>query len=205
MIWMLAAVAIQAMQSMQQTKQQNAMLKIQNQAKESYNKQVMAQAAKAFNEITVQKSALKDQTAQALDATQRQSLAVKSERGLQAAATDTMGASVDQLLLDVDQRTQEAKSTLMYNEAMSDLSLNAAAQQVADSAGSSLQSGTPLSNTWSAALGSAVGAGASMLVSNKLQTGSFMGKDSSGFGWSNVQSGGRATAGAVSRLFGVNS
>ena len=175
MIWMLAAVAIQAAQGLQAAKDAKVLTKVKNKQIEAYNKSIGQQTAKSFNEIALQKAYLADQTALALNATQRQGAQLKAARGLQAAGTDTLGASVDQALLDVDQKVDEAQSVLKYNETVSDASLNAQAQNVADSGSFSQRAESPVTNAWAPALGNALANLGMSLFENKAKTGSFSG------------------------------
>ena len=173
---MLAGVALQAAQGIGAAKGQAALDKISNERTRAYNKAVAVQTAKSFNEIAIQKSVLADQTAQAYVATEQQGQQVKSARGLQSAGTDTMGASVDQNLLDVDQKVADAKYTIGYNEQISDDSLNAAIQQAADTGSFSIRAEKPITNSWGAALGNAAASLAMYAFENKARTGSFTGK-----------------------------
>lgn len=178
MIWMLAAVALQVVQGIQASKDAKVATKAKNKQIEAYNNTVGAQTAKSFNEIALQKAYLADQTALALDATQRQGMQLKAARGLQAAGTDTMGASVDQALLDVDAQVDNAQSVLRYNEAVSDASLNAQAQQVADTGSFSQRPQEAIGNSWGPALGNAMANIGMSLFENKAKTGSFTGRTS---------------------------
>lgn len=177
MIWMAAAAALQAVTQLGAARGQAAIDKINNRAIEAYNKQVAAQAAKSFNEIALQKTALSAQIATARLAVQREGEQVKSARGLQAAGTDTMGASVAQGLLDVDMKIAEAQQELLYNGTLTDQSLNAQATNVADSAGMSLRTPTAVSNKWAPILGQAVASFGMSLFENKARTGSFTGRN----------------------------
>jgi hypothetical protein len=178
MWWMLASAGLQAAVQLGAASGQRAIDKVNNRAIEAYNKQVAAQAAKSFNELAIQKTALSDQLTVARAATEREGLQVKSARGLQAAGTDTMGASVDQALTDVDMKIAEAQATLLYNGELSDMSLNAQASQVADTAGSSLRAKKAITNNWSAVLGQAVASFGMQLFENKARTGDFSGRTS---------------------------
>jgi hypothetical protein len=164
MLWMLASAGLQAVSQIGAARVQRATDKANNKAIRAYNDKVATQAAQSFSEINLQKAALSQQVAQALASTQRQGLVMSAERGAQAAATDTTGASVDQNLSDVQSKVAEAKSTYLYNEAMSDASLNAQAQSVATQAGQSIRAETAVTNVWGAALGQAAASiGMSML------------------------------------------
>lgn len=176
MIWMLAAAGLNAVQAIGAAQKDAAQAKATNQQIEAYNKATAAQAAKSFTELSIQKAVLADQTEAALFSVQRQTMNLKSQRGLQAAASDTMGASVDQALLDAERQGDEAASTLKYNADISNESLNAQFNSVADSAAYSLKTKVAVPNVWSAALGSLMGSVGSTLIGNKMSTGSFLGK-----------------------------
>lgn len=178
MIWMLAPAALSAVTQLGAARGQDAIDKVNNRAVEAYNKQVTAQAAKSFNEIALQKTALSAQIATARYALEREGQQVKSARGLQAAGTDTMGASVDQALLDVDMKVAEAQEQLLYNGTMADASLNAQAESVSDSAGFSLRAQTATPNRWSAALGQIAVDFGMRMFENKARTGTFTGRNS---------------------------
>lgn len=177
MIWMLAGVALSAVQQVGAARGEAAMTKANNEAKRAFNKQAMTQAAKSFSDLAIQKAVLADQTEQALQAVQRQGLQLKSQRGLQAAASDTMGASVDQAIVDADYQVDQAQAVIGVNAKTSEMQLDAAAQAVADSTGSSLMTQTPVSNVWSAALGQVAGQVGSQLLANKMNTGTWSGKN----------------------------
>lgn len=176
MIWMAAAAALQAVTQLGAARGQRAIDKVNNKAIEAYNKNVAQQAAKSFNEIALQKTALSAQIASARYATQREGMEVKAARGLQAAATDTMGASVDQALIDVDMKVGEAQEQLLYNGQLSNESLNAQASNVADSAGFSLRTPKAITNNWSAILGQAAASFGMSMFENKARTGNFSGQ-----------------------------
>lgn len=166
MWWMMAGAALQAGQMLGAARAQPYLDKVENERIRAYNKQVALQTAKSFNEISIQKSVLSSQVAEALVSTQRQGQQLRAARAGQAAGTDTLGASVDQNLLDVDQKVDQAKSALLYNENLTDMSLNAQAQSVADSAAGGLRAERAVSNQWGAALGQAVASiGVSLLES----------------------------------------
>lgn len=178
MIWFLAGAALSAVQGLGAARAEREQIKLNNKAAEKFNAQVATQAAKSFNDIAVQKVVLADQTEEGLAAIQRQGLQLKSDRGLQAAATDTMGRSVEQALLDADYQQGQAASALLYNTKISELELNSAAQAVADSSGMSMRTQQAVPNAWSATLGKVVGQVGSQLLANKANTGSFMGGNS---------------------------
>lgn len=178
MIWMLAGAALSAVQAIGAAKANKAQVKATNAQIEAYNKATAAAAAKSFNEINVQKAVLADQTEQALFSVQRQGQRLKAERGLQAAASDTLGASVDQAILDADLQADEASNVLRYNSMITDESLNSQANAVADSAASALRFKSPVpSNTWSAGLGAFFGQVGTQLIANKMSTGAFFGRN----------------------------
>lgn len=177
MIWLLASAAFSAVKAIGAAKAEKAQAKATNQQIEAYNKATAAAAAKSFNELNVQKAVLADQTEQALFSVRRQGQQLKAERGLQAAASDTLGASVDQALLDADQQVDAASQVLLYNAQISDVSLNSQANAVADSASNALRFKVPVpSNTWSAGLGAFFGQVGTQLIANKISTGAFSGR-----------------------------
>ena len=175
MWWMLAGAALQGLQQIGAARAQPAVDKADNMKIQAYNKAVATQAAKSFNQINLQKAVLTSQVQEAIASTYKQGQTESANRGLQAAATDTMGASVAQNLLDVGIKVDQAKSALLYNANITDLSLNAQAQSVADGAGFSLKAEKPVLNEWGAAVGGAMAQVGMALFENKAETGSFMG------------------------------
>jgi len=168
MIWMFAQLAAQAIQGSMQYQQDIKMQKLQNKADEAYNKAVRAASARQITEINLQRTAARQQTSQALSASQSQALGEQSNRGLQAAATDTMGASVAQNLQDVNIQLDQVSSTLMQNAAYQELSFDSQVYNTIDSARNAVRDLTsPLGSDY-AALGQAVGAVGTSMVSNKL-------------------------------------
>lgn len=174
MWWMLIGAAIQANQQIGAAKVAKIDAKTKRMQIEAYNKSVAVQSAKSFNQINLQKAALTSQVQQALYTTKQQGLVAQSERGLQAAATDTMGASVDQNLLDVDIKVDQAQNALLYNAELSDQSLNAQAEAVADGVQFRPTPPEP-TNSWGAALGMTMASIGTSLFENKAQTGTFFG------------------------------
>lgn len=174
MWWMLAGAAIQAVQGIGAAKVAKIDQKTQARQVEAYNKSVATQAAKSFNQINLQKASLTAQVQEALYSTKQQGLVAQSERGLQAAATDTMGASVEQNLLDVDMKVEQAQAALQYNAHLSDVSLNAQAEAVAD--GVQFKAPPPeILNSWGSQLGQAMANVGVSLFENKADTGSYFG------------------------------
>lgn len=168
MIWMFAQLAAQAIQGSMQYQQDIKMQKLQNKADEAYNKAVRVASARQITEINLQRSAARQQTSQALDAANRQALGEQSDRGLQAAATDTMGASVEQNLADVDTQLAQVTGTLMQNAEYQELSFDSQVYNTIDSARNAVRELTnPLGSDY-AALGQAVGSVGTSMVSNKL-------------------------------------
>lgn len=171
---MLAGAVIQANQAIGAAKVAKIDAKTKRMQVDAYNKAVATQAAKSFNQINLQKASLTAQVQEALYATKQQGLVLQSERGLQAAGTDTMGASVEQNLLDVDIKVDQAQNALLYNATLSDMSLNAQAEAVAD--GVQFRAQPPESpNTWGAALGQTMASVGTALFENKAKTGTFFG------------------------------
>lgn len=170
MIWMFAGLAADAIKGAMEAEHERRMQDLQNDARKAYNKAVVASSAKQLNEINLQRTASREQTAQALDATRRSAVQETSSRNLQAAASDTMGTSVSQNLNDVDVQLSTATSTLMQNQSTQEAAFNSAVQKTTDSAANGLQSmltGAG-SNQWSATLGSAIGSIGTSIAANKL-------------------------------------
>lgn len=171
---MLIGAAIQANQAIGAAKVAKIDAKTQRMQVDAYNKAVAAQSAKSFNQINLQKASLTAQVQEALYSTKQRGLVLQSERGAQAATSDTMGASVEQNLLDVDQKVDQAQNALLYNAQLSDESLNAQAQAVAD--GVMFRPKTPETpNQWGAILGQTMASVGTSLFENKAQTGEFFG------------------------------
>jgi hypothetical protein len=177
MIWMFASLAASALKTGMQASADQRMQGIQNDAIKAYNKQVVAASAKSLNEINIQRSVSRQQTGQALDGMRRQAQQDKAQRGLQAAASDTMGASVDANIRDVDVQLSQAESTLERNQSLQELSFNSAVQQSTDSSLNQLkdvQTGAG-KDAWNAFLGSAVGTIGTSMIGNKLSGNGWMG------------------------------
>lgn len=178
MWWMLIGAAIQANQAIGAAKVAKIDAKTQKMQAEAYNKAVATQSAKSFNQINLQKAALTAQVQEALYSTKQQGMVLQSQRGLQAAGTDTLGASVEQNLLDVDLKVDQAQNALVYNASLSDESLNAQAQAVADGV---MFRPTPAQpgNQWGAILGQTMANVGLSLFENKANTGTFFGSKTS--------------------------
>lgn len=170
MIWMFAGLAADAIKGAMESDHERRMQGLQNDARKAYNKAVVASSAKQLNEINLQRTASRAQTAQALDATRRGAIQETSNRNLQSAASDTMGTSVTQNLNDVDVQLSTATTTLMQNQSVQEEAFNSAVQKTTDSAANGLQSvltGAG-SNQWSATLGSAIGTIGTSIAANKM-------------------------------------
>jgi hypothetical protein len=171
---MLIGAAIQANQAIGAAKVAKIEAKTQKMQVDAYNKAVANQAAKSFNQINLQKASLTAQVQEALYTVEQQGLVAKSQRGLQAAGTDTYGASVEQNLLDVDLKVDQAQNALEYNATLTDMSLDAQAQAVADGVMFRPNTGQ-VQNSWSAALGGVMASVGVSLFENKAKTGTFFG------------------------------
>ena len=172
MIWMFAQLAADAIKTGMEADHQQRMQDIQNDAIKAYNRQVVTSSAKSLNEINVQRTVSRAQTAQALNGVKQQAMREQSERGLQAAATDTMGASVDANLQEVDVQLSEATSTLYRNQELQEMSFNSAVQRTTDTALGQLQN--PYTGAGQGALnaqlGSAIGTvGTSLIAKTEWQ------------------------------------
>ncbi len=179
MIWMFAAAAAQMVAGGLQYAEDAKAQRRQNKADQKYNEAVRAASARQITEINTQRSVSRAQTAQALDAARRQGAGESSARNLQAAATDTMGASVEQNLQEVQVQLAAAEGNLMQNAELTELSLDSSVMNTVDQARNSIRElSNPLGTDW-AATGSAVGQIGTSMVANKL----------SGQGWFGGNSG----------------
>lgn len=175
MIWMFAGMAAQAIKSGMEAAHEEKMQKLQNESIRAYNKQVLTSSAKQLNEINIQRTVSRAQTGQALDGARRQATQESSERNLQSAASDTMGASVEQNLNDVDVQLSTVTSTLMQNQETQEEAFNSAVNRTTADAQNSIKDLLTGAGeaTMSASLGSMVGTLGTSLAANKMQTGSF--------------------------------
>lgn len=178
MWWMLAGAVLQGVQAIGAAKIDEINSDLKNDAINTYNKQVATQSAKSFNQINLQKASLTAQVQQALYQTKQQGMVLQSERGLQAAASDTLGASVEQNLFDVNIKVDQAQTALQYNAQLSDNSLNAQAEAVAD--GVQFRVPSPdIGNQWGAILGRTMASIGTTLFENKAETGTYFGSRTS--------------------------
>ena len=168
MIWMFASLAAQsisgALQYGQNVKQQQR----ENKNLQEYNKALRQNSARQLTEINIQRATSRAQTAQALDAARRQGMAESSARNLQAAAADTMGASVEQNMLDVAQQLDQAEGNLNRNAEVAELSFDSQVAAAVDNTRNAIKElSNPLPTDW-AALGSMVGQVGTAIAGNKL-------------------------------------
>lgn len=168
MIWMYAALAAKALSSgigyNQQAKEQQR----QNKSTEAYNAALRAASARQLTEINIQRSVSRAQTAQALDAARRQGIGEASARNLQAAASDTMGASVEQNMRDVSQQLDQAEANLNRNAEVAELSFDSqVARTVGNTRNAIKELSNPMTTDW-AGLGSMVAQVGTAVVANKL-------------------------------------
>lgn len=171
MAWLLAAQA--GFQLLQGAVSANEAIKqqtLRNDAIKVYNNQVVAQTAKQLTQLNIQRSVERQRTTDALDGLQRASLAAAGDRGLQAAATDTLGSTVDSLLNDINIQLTQAKNQELRNLQLNEEAFNFQVDSITDNAFFNLEN--PWSGAgkaeWSAALGSAVGTLGTGLLANKL-------------------------------------
>ena len=177
MIWMFAGLAAQTLAgAIQYGEDVKAQLRQNDNIKE-YNKAVRTSTARQLTEINMQRTVARAQTAQALDSARRQGLAESSARNLESAAADTMGASVDQSLIDVQQQLDQAEGNLMRNAEVQELSFDSAVSSTVDSAKNTIKElSNPLGADW-AATGSMVGQVGTSMIANKLSGKGWLGKD----------------------------
>lgn len=175
MIWMFASLAAQAVQSNLQYADAAKQQQRQNKADQKYNEAVRAASARQITEINLQRSTSRMQTAQALDAARKQGQGETSARKLQSAATDTMGASVEQGLQEVDVQLAAAEGNLMQNAALTELSLDTSIMNTVDQARNTVRElSNPMGYDWAGA-GSAIGQIGTSLIANKLENGNWFG------------------------------
>lgn len=168
MIWMFAAAAAQAVAGGIQYGENAKAQKRENKNIQKYNEAVRAASARQLTEINTQRAVSRAQTAQALDAARREGIVESSARNLQAAASDTMGASVEQNLIDVQQQLGQAEGNLTRNAEVQELAFDSSVANTVDNARNSIKElSNPLGTDW-AGLGSLVGQVGTSIAANKL-------------------------------------
>lgn len=168
MIWMFAAAAAQMVAGGIQYGEDAKAQKRENKNTQKYNEAVRAASARQLTEINTQRAVSRAQTAQALDAARREGMVESSARNLQAAASDTMGASVEQNLIDVQQQLGQATGNLTRNAEVQELAFDSSVANTVDSARNSIKElSNPLGTDW-AGLGSIVGQVGTSIAANKL-------------------------------------
>ena len=168
MIWMFAAAAAQAVAGGIRYGENAKAQKRENKNTQKYNEAVRAASARQLTEINTQRAVSRAQTAQALDAARREGVVESSARNLQAAASDTMGASVEQNLIDVQQQLGQATGNLTRNAEVQELAFDSSVANTVDSARNSIKElSNPLGTDW-AGLGSIVGQVGTSIAANKL-------------------------------------
>lgn len=168
MNWMFAAAAAQMVAGGIQYRENVKAQKRENKNTKKYNEAVLAASARQLTEINTQRAVSRAQTAQALDAARREGIVESSARNLQAAASDTMGASVEQNLIDVQQQLGQAEGNLTRNAEVQELAFDSSIANTVDSARNSIKElSNPLGTDW-AGLGSIVGQVGTSIAANKL-------------------------------------
>lgn len=89
-------------------------------ASKSQNKAAMTQLAKGVSQINLNRTVSRQRTAQALYNTQLQAEQVQSQIGLQSAASDTIGASVQDAVSTVNVREQRQVSAINQQQAQTE-------------------------------------------------------------------------------------
>lgn len=168
MIWMFAAAAAQMVSGGIQYRENVKAQKRENKNTQKYNEAVLAASARQLTEINTQRAVSRAQTAQALDAARREGIVESSARNLQAAASDTMGASVEQNLIDVQQQLGQAEGNLTRNAEVQELAFDSSVANTVDNARNSIKElSNSLGTDW-AGLGSIVGQVGTSIAANKL-------------------------------------
>lgn len=177
MIWMFAAAAAQMVAGGIQYREDAKAQKRENKNTQKYNEAVRAASARQLTEINTQRAVSRAQTAQALDAARREGMVESSARNLQAAASDTMGASVEQNLIDVQQQLGQAEGNLTRNAEVQELAFDSSVANTVDSARNSIKElSNPLGTDW-AATGSMIGQVGTSMISNKMAGKGWLGND----------------------------
>lgn len=168
MIWMFADAAAKMVAGGIQYRENVKAQKRENKNIQKYNEAVRAASARQLTEINTQRAVSRAQTAQALDAARREGIVESSARNLQAAASDTMGASVEQNLIDVQQQLGQAEGNLTRNAEVQELAFDSSVTNTVESARNSIKElSNPLGTDW-AGLGSIVGQVGTSIAANKL-------------------------------------
>ena len=168
MNWMFADAAAKMVAGGIQYRENVKAQKRENKNIQKYNEAVRAASARQLTEINTQRAVSRAQTAQALDAARREGIVESSARNLQAAASDTMGASVEQNLIDVQQQLGQAEGNLTRNAEIQELAFDSSVANTVDSARNSIKElSNPLGTDW-AGLGSIVGQVGTSIATNKL-------------------------------------
>lgn len=177
MIWMFAAAAAQMVAGGIQYGEDAKAQKRANKNTQKYNEAVRTASARQLTEINTQRAVSRAQTAQALDAARREGMVESSARNLQAAASDTMGASVEQNLIDVQQQLGQAEGNVTRNAEVQELAFDSSVANTVDSARNSIKElSNPLGTDW-AATGSMIGQVGTSMISNKLAGKGWLGND----------------------------
>lgn len=177
MIWMFAAAAAQMVSGGIQYRENVKAQKRENKNTQKYNEAVLAASARQLTEINTQRAVSRAQTAQALDAARREGIVESSARNLQAAAADTMGASVEQNLIDVQQQLGQAEGNLTRNAEVQELAFDSSVANTVDSARNSIKElSNPLGTDW-AATGSMIGQVGTSMIANKMASKGWLGND----------------------------
>lgn len=168
MNWMFADAAAKMVAGGIQYRENVKAQKRENKNIQKYNEAVRAASARQLTEINTQRAVSRAQTAQALDAARREGMVESSARNLQAAASDTMGASVEQNLTDVQQQLDQAEGNLTRNAEVQELAFDSSVANTVDNARNSIKElSNPLGTDW-AGFGSIVGQVGTSIAANKL-------------------------------------
>ena len=96
-----------------------------NKATQAYNKQVLASSLEQVNQINIQRAQQRQQSAGALFNVRQQGLSARDQITTQAAATDTIGASVNDAVATVNQQQDQAEGSVydQYKQAIAQSNL----------------------------------------------------------------------------------
>lgn len=135
----------------------------QQKAAMSQNKAAMTQLAKGITQINLQRTASRQRTAQALYNTQLQSEQAQSQIGLQAAASGTIGASVQDAVSTVNVQSDRQEASIWQQQMQQEESFKLQTEKAIDTTHASMvwQSGEDmLFNNMLSLFGSEVGSAA---------------------------------------------
>lgn len=126
MAWAMAAqVGLNLVQGSIASKQAAQQSTAANKATQAYNKQLATSSLEQINQINMQRAVQRQQSAGALYNLSQQGLSARDQITTQAAATDTIGASVSDAVATVNQKQDQAEGSVyeQYRQAVEQTNL----------------------------------------------------------------------------------